>query len=73
MAKERPLSPAQRDFLRYLRDGKWHAWTGQAITGSGIRGLISRGLIEQLEDPNRYAWTWVRGGRFRLKPPASEL
>lgn len=64
--KPRPLTSAQKGFLRYLSDGKWHPWSGQAITGSGLRGLISRGLIERLEDPNESVWTWIRHGRFRL-------
>lgn len=66
MAKQRPLTSAQQGFLRYLSDGKWHPWSGQAITGSGLRGLMSRGLIERLHDPNESVWTWVRSGRFRL-------
>lgn len=64
--KQRPLTSAQREFLAYLKDGKWHPWSGQAITGSGLRGLMSRGLIERLPEPDEDAWTWVRHGRFRL-------
>jgi hypothetical protein len=65
--KRRPLTSAQKGFLRYLSDGKWHPWSGQAITGSGIRGLISRGLIER-QCADESPWTWMRHGAFRLKP-----
>lgn len=60
----RRLSWAQEDFLRYLSDGEWHSWSGKTITGSGIRGLISRGLIERRCE-NETAW--MRDGEFRLK------
>lgn len=73
MPKQRPLTSAQRGFLQFLSDGKWHPWSGQAITGSGLRGLISRGLIERLNDPEESVWAWVRSGKFRLVKQGSDL
>lgn len=72
MAKQRPLSWAQQQYLQRLADGKWHGCSGEAINCSGLRGLMSRGLIERQENPNEHPWTWIRGGKFRLKPPAPE-
>lgn len=65
MTRERRLTWAQQGFMDYLKDGKWHKWSGQAINGSGLRGLIKRGLIER-RNPNEHPWTWVIEGEFRL-------
>lgn len=68
MAKrERPLSWGQQDCMKRLRDGQYHSVCGWPVTASGIRGLISRGLIEKLDDPNETVWTWVKSGKYRLK------
>lgn len=68
--KQRPLSWMQQQFLTVLKDGKWHK-APAVVTGSGIRGLLSRGLIEK-RNPREHMFSWIRDGEFRLTQAASD-
>lgn len=64
---EKPVTWMQQQFLNVLKDGEWHE-APAVITGSGIRGLLRRGLIER-RNPNEHMFSWVRDGQFRLVRP----
>lgn len=66
MAKTRRLTWMQEKFIDVLKDGEWHD-APAVVSGSAIRGLMSRGMIERKANPNEHPWTWVREGKFRLK------
>lgn len=66
MKKQRPLTWMQRQFLEVLKDGEWHP-APAVVTGSAVRGLMTRGLIER-HNPREHMFSWVRDGRFRLIP-----
>lgn len=67
MAKRKtahPLTPAQRDFMNSLPQEGWAPipyWMGN----SGIRGLISRGLIEHRWSNAGHPTEWITQGEVR--------
>lgn len=71
--KRKRMSWMQEHVLNEIpRDGKWHKIPVVA-TGSAIRGLVARGLIEHRpKNPAYAAWEWITMGLIRHKRPTKD-